>query len=336
MNNLSKGKILVIRGGAIGDLILTLPVLAALREHFPAAHLEVLGYPHIAGLALAGGLVDRVRAVEHRGFAGFFAPGVEPAAELAEYFGSFAVILSYLYDPDGIFQTNVKRFTRAQFIAGPHRPDEKLNLHAAEVFLRPLERLAIFNADPVPRLDLAKAFRPSAKSGASVIPDDGLPAKRSSTVSEGWRNARPSLALHPGSGSAKKNWPAEKWAGLLQHLANQTRLNLVLVGGEAEGERLAQFESQLPAGRVEVLQGLPLVELAARLSRCSSYVGHDSGISHLASALGLRGLLLWGESNETIWRPPGPNMRILRDPEGLTGLPVDRVAEELAAWLGTS
>ena len=51
------GKILVIRGGAIGDFILTLPAIAALRNQFPQAHLEILGYPHIAQLALAGGLV---------------------------------------------------------------------------------------------------------------------------------------------------------------------------------------------------------------------------------------------------------------------------------------
>jgi len=60
----SAGKILVVRGGAIGDFILTLPVFAALREHFPNAHLEVLGYAHIASLAKAGGLVDAVRSIE--------------------------------------------------------------------------------------------------------------------------------------------------------------------------------------------------------------------------------------------------------------------------------
>jgi heptosyltransferase-3 len=49
-------RILVIRGGAIGDFILTLPVLAALRERFPGVEIEVLGYPHIASLALSGGL----------------------------------------------------------------------------------------------------------------------------------------------------------------------------------------------------------------------------------------------------------------------------------------
>ncbi|HOB33894.1 MAG TPA: hypothetical protein PKH32_13535, partial [Verrucomicrobiota bacterium] len=67
------GRILVIRGGAIGDFILTLPAIAALRKQFPDVHLEVLGYPHIVQLAIAGNLVDRVRSIDARPLAGFFA-----------------------------------------------------------------------------------------------------------------------------------------------------------------------------------------------------------------------------------------------------------------------
>src|SRR5437899_3354389 len=116
-----RGKILVIRGGAIGDFILTLPAITALRGQFPQAHLEVLGYPHIVQLALAAGLVDRVQPIEARTLAGFFARNGELAEELADYFSEFDLIVSYLYDPDEIFQTNVGRCTVGQFIAGPHQ-----------------------------------------------------------------------------------------------------------------------------------------------------------------------------------------------------------------------
>src|SRR5512140_3124171 len=101
----ARGRILVIRGGAIGDFILTLPAIAALRQQFPEAHLEVLGYPHIARLALAGDLADRVRFIEARPLAGFFARDGDLAEEMRDYFSEFDLIVSYLYDPDGIFQT---------------------------------------------------------------------------------------------------------------------------------------------------------------------------------------------------------------------------------------
>jgi heptosyltransferase-2 len=296
----SKGKILVIRGGAIGDFILTLPAIAALRGQFPEAHLEVLGYPHIAQLAQAGGLVDRVQPIEARALAGFFARNGELSEDLRDYFSEFNIIVSYLFDPDVIFKTNVGRCLHGQFIAGPHRPDESQRVHATEVYLKPLERLAIFAADPVPRLQVQ-------------------PIRASHQV----------LALHPGSGSERKNWPEGRWAELLRQLVESTQLNLLLVGGEAEGERLKRLADPLPGARFEMACSLPLVELAARLRSCSAYAGHDSGISHLAAALGLPSLVLWAETAEDVWRPQGKRVTILREARGISSIGVECVLGEL-------
>lgn len=297
-----RGKILVIRGGAIGDFILTLPVLTALRQQFPQAHLEVLGYPHIVQLAEAGGLVNRVQPIEARGLASFFARNGELPEELRDYFSEFNIIVSYLYDPDEIFKTNVARCSPAQFIAGPHRPDEAQSTHATQVFLQPLERLAIFEADAVPHLSFAP--RPSARS--------------------------PVLALHPGSGSERKNWPEDNWLALIELLLVTTNLNLLLIGGEAEGERLQRLAAALPPTRCVVAKSLPLAELGARMETCVGFVGHDSGITHLAAALGLPCLVLWAHTREEIWRPQGARVQILKENSGLARLGVARVRAELA------
>jgi len=311
--NASRGKILVIRGGAIGDFILTLPAIAALRKIFPDAYLEVLGYPHIAQLALAGGLVDRIESIGSRALAGFFARNGELAEELVDYFSEFDLIISYLYDPDQIFRTNVSRCTRAQFIAGPHRPNERSTIHATQLYLKPLEHLAIFDADPVPRLRVG--------------------VDSASPTSPLFRNAEANervLALHPGSGGEHKNWPEAKWAELLQNLINETSFNLLLVGGEAEGERLQRLGAALPPARVRVAQSRPLAELAQMLQQCAGFIGHDSGISHLAAAVGLPGLILWGDTTEEIWRPPSERMILIRHPDGLADLPVSSVLDKIA------
>ena len=304
-----RGKILVIRGGAIGDFILTLPAIAALRGQFPEAHLEVLGYPHIIGLAQAAGLVDRIQAIEARPLAGFFARHGELAEDWVDYFSEFDLILSYLYDPDGIFEANVRRCTNRQFVAGPHRPQENASLHASKVYLKPLERLAIFDADPVPRL----TFNPQ-----SAI-------------------SRP-LVVHPGSGSESKNWPEEKWAELLQQLAEKSDFNFLLIGGEAEGDRLQRLSRSalagVPAARVHLAQNRPLVELARWMQNGQLFIGHDSGISHLAAALGLPGLLLWASASEEIWRPPSPRITVLRYAKGLANLPASVVVNQLRQIMG--
>ena len=303
-----QAKVLVIRGGAIGDFILTLPVLAALRGQFPRTEIEVLGYPHIARLALAGGLARRVRSIEARPLAGFFARNGELAPELAGYFSGFHLIVSFLYDPDEIFKTNVNRCSKAQFIAGPHRPDETADLHATDAFLKPLERLAIFGADATPRLEVARAFETTAGTGR-------------------W------LAVHPGSGSESKNWPETKWRELLRELVKSTPLHFLLVGGEAERGRLEKLAGALPPTRLKLMQNAALPELAEWLASCVGFIGHDSGISHLAAAVGVRSLILWANTNEAVWRPRGRELTILRDSTGLENLSLEVVLRNLEEML---
>lgn len=301
----TKPKILIIRGGAIGDFILTLPAIAALRAQFPHTHLEILGYPHIAQLALAGKLVDRVQPIEARGLAVFFADNGQLDSHWTDYFSEFDLIVSYLYDPDEVFRANVGRCSPAQFIVGPHRPDESEKIHATKVYLKPLERLAIFKADSVPRLQIERLR----------IPDN-------------------QIALHPGSGSEDKNWPEGKWAEFASQLISRTKINILLVGGEAEGERLQRLAAGLPANRCEVAQSLPLPELAQRLKACVAFVGHDSGISHLAAALELPCLILWADTVEEVWRPQGERLIIIRETVGVHGISVERVMQEFRRLLG--
>jgi len=303
-DNSPQKKILVIRGGAVGDFILTLPVLAALRLRFPQHRLEILGYPSVVSLAVAAGLADDVSALESPRFTGFFVSNGSWADDVAAWFSGFDYIISYLYDPQEIFRINVSRCSSAAFITGPHRPDETLGVHAAELLLWPLQAFGIHGADPRPCLRLP------------TVPPASL-----------------RLALHPGSGSERKNWPEAKWAELLKLLAAQSACDFLLVGGEAEGNRCARLAAVLPTGRAQVAQNLPLPDLARRMQACSAFIGHDSGITHLAAALDLPGLVLWGETFLTTWRPQSARLKILRDPAGLKALPVDVVWRELKNYL---
>ncbi|HEX7863025.1 MAG TPA: glycosyltransferase family 9 protein [Verrucomicrobiae bacterium] len=282
-----RGKILVVRGGAIGDFILTLPAISALRSTFPDTHLEVLGYPVVAELAKSAGLIDAFRSIEAGPLSRFFARNARLDDNWSEYFESFNLIISYLYDPDDIFKANVGRTTKAQFIQGQHRPDESQDLHATTVFLKPLENLAIFDPDPIPKLTLPNS--------TPLTPGQ-------------W------LAVHPGSGSEKKNWPITRWTELLQWVQRETNWNILLVGGEAEGTRLNQLASLLAKDRFHHAERLPLAELAGLLSQCHLFTGHDSGITHLAAAVGGKAVVLWGPSRRTIWQPLHSNVRIIEAP----------------------
>src|SRR6188472_2357981 len=97
-------RILVIRGGAIGDFILTLPALKALRDARPRARIEILGYKHIAVLAENRFYAQAVHSIEYGLLASFFARNSELPAQLDHYSASFHLVISYLYHPHEIFE----------------------------------------------------------------------------------------------------------------------------------------------------------------------------------------------------------------------------------------
>ena len=298
-----KPRILAIRGGAIGDFILTLPALRLLREAFPHCHLEVLGYRHIASLALHGGpapgttYADATRSIEYGPLAGFFARNGNLSPELCEYFASFQQVVSWLFDPDGIFETNVKRAGVKNHLSA-YTPITDEN-HASVQLARGLESMALFLDDPVVKLIPTPESHQSAETFLSSS------AMRNSSFT----------ALHPGSGSPRKNWPLEKW----RTLAGEIKDPLLIIGGEAD---TASLDSLAPHATL-IARDLPLPTLAALLTRCTRYFGHDTGISHLAAAVGAKCTLLFGPTDPAVWAPQGPHVKILHTPD-LSAMSLER------------
>ena len=300
-------RILVIRGGAIGDFILTLPAIKLLRDQFPQAHIEILGHTQIIVLAENRFYADAIRSIESRPLATFFAEGAVLPAELSEYFGSFDLIVSYLFDPDRIFQNNLKRCGSKMFLAGP--PKLSSHEHAAFQLARPLEQIGLHLQNPAARIYPTELDREFARD--VLVP-----------------SGKPVIALHPGSGSESKNWPIEKWTRLGEQLFS-TDCTVLVIAGEADEERLGLLEAAWKDKPARFAKNLALPTLAALLES-SVFVGHDSGVSHIAAAAGARSILIFGRTDPAIWAPANERVTVLQAPEGnLRLLTVDKVIEAL-------
>lgn len=303
-----KPRILVIRGGAIGDFILTLPAIGLLRENFPEAQLEILGYEHIIELARARFYADATRSIEYSAMAGFFVPNSKLAPDLVEYFASFHQVVSYLFDPDLFFENNLRRAGVKNFLPAYAKIDD--SQHAAQQLAQPLQGMALF-------LDSAAAeLYPSAEDRARAKEFLG-------------DSTAPVIAIHPGSGGVRKNWPAENWAAIAKGLAQYApEARVLLIGGEADAVPLAIVQQALRGTPVLLAQNLPLPHLAAVLERCRLFLGHDSGISHLAAAVDTSCVLLFGPTDPAIWAPANEKVTIVTAPDGLlVRLPVTVVEE---------
>ena len=303
-------RILVIRGGAIGDFLLTVPAIALLRENFPDARLEILGYPHIAEIAVAAGLADAVRPLESGSLARFFGdPRRTPSldADWSAYFAGFNLVVSHLFDPDGFFAANLRRAGVKRLVESVAKVDPE-GAHAARQLARGLESLALFLDDPAVRLCFDRG---EEATEVTEVEDDAMFGEP--LPPGGVRN----VILHPGSGSPRKNWPAERWAEVVNALlAADERRRVLMVGGEAEERTMGDLLGQLPPGRSGMLAMMPLPMIGATAARAEIFLGHDSGISHLAAATGCPCLLLFGPTDPDVWAPPHPNARVLRAPGG--------------------
>jgi len=303
-------RILVIRGGAIGDFVLTLPGLKALRENYPKAQIEILGYTHIAALAERRFYADRVRSIEYGPLSRFFARGAELPTNLADYFADFDLIISYLFDPDRIFETNVRRCGIENFICGSPKIDG--TEHASLQLARPLGELGIVRIE-----ERAKLF-PTPED--CEIANHYLPSE-----------SKPVIAIHPGSGSVSKNWPIENWIKLAGALTAINRATFfVVITGEADAGALSHLQMGLADQSASYVVSQPLPQVAGILSRCDHFLGHDSGISHMAAAVGTNCTLLFGPTDPAIWAPVGPNVTVLRAPSHeVQSIAVDDVEREL-------
>ncbi|MGZ4988539.1 MAG: glycosyltransferase family 9 protein, partial [Limisphaerales bacterium] len=273
-----------------------------------------LGYKHIAVLAENRFYAQAVRSIEYGPVARFFADNSELPAELADYFASFDLIISYLYDPDEVFGKNLRRCGVGDLLCGPAKIVEDAG-HAARQLARPIEKLGIEVFNLSERIFPSIKDREFARDFIGTLP-------------------QPIVAIHPGSGSHKKNWPLENWIALLSEngdfLVSGKCSSLVIVSGEADNAQGGQLEREWRGRNVRFAKNLPLRQLAAVLER-SVFIGHDSGISHLATAAGANCILLFGPTNPDVWAPKNNNVRVLKAPNGsISDLKIEQVKAALA------
>jgi len=311
-------RILVIRGGAIGDFILMLPALKALRDAYPRAHVEIIGHKQIAALAEGRFYAQAVRSIEDARLSSFFLRNSQLSAEFASYFASFDLVISYLYDPDGTFEENLRRCAVRTFVRGPSKISNAA--HAARQLARPIEQLGVKVVDLAAKVFPCVEDRQWARDLMSDLP-------------------RPIVAIHPGSGSERKNWPIEKWIALFsrscaprtgarehQRLGNH---RFLIISGEADEARRALLEREWKNQDVRFAHNLPLTQLAAILEQ-SIFVGHDSGISHLAAAAGANCILLFGPTDPGIWAPLNQRVRVIRASNGeMASIGLEAVSEAI-------
>jgi heptosyltransferase-3 len=309
-------RVLVLRAGAIGDTLVTLPALLALRRRFPHAQIEAVGSATALPVAEASGLIDTWLPFDDGRVTRLFMPSEPPPDDP---FLGIDVAVAWGRDADGTLERSLVRRGATAVVVAPSRPDPSEPEHVALHLLRTLASLGIkADADllelPELRVPAEADTRALAELAAAGLSD------------------RPYVAIHPGSGSMTKNWPAEQYAVLVDQLQSECGLASIILGGPADAEALVVLHDQPGRPPTAEVVERPLLVVAALLRRATAFLGNDSGLSHLAGLLGVPTLALFGPSDPTLWAPLGPRVRVVRS-ASLPTLPAETVLAELISLL---
>jgi len=322
IDRVKSGGLVVLRGGAIGDLILTLPALGALRCTFSDASLTLVGHPAALPLAVGRGYADAGLSQDDPRLAELFAPFDTPSPSLSELFAEMHRAVIWLREPMATtVADNLACLGAHTVLQADPLPPTNPPKHATEHLLDTLAQWGISAESRQPRLYLSDADRDAAHR----------------FWNEHRLQRRVVIALHPGSGSERKRWPAHNFAALADALTREFDAAILLLAGPADADALAQIRRGRQVAHALVLDNLGLVELAALLERCTAYIGNDAGPTHIAAAVGVPTVALFGPSDPRVWGPRGERVMILlHEAEGRPAIPVEDVMGALRAWLSVS
>ncbi len=324
MSTLSARRIAVLRAGALGDFIVTLPALAWLRWRFRQAHLTVYGNRAALEVIAGRGIVDQGLSFDLAVPLELFAPEQLAGPWVAEW-QAYDLCIVWLRDHATVVE-NLRRLTKAVVLAASPLPEPGRDVHVTDHCLSTLAPLGLHLSQ------LAE----SERHPAIRLREEELALART------WLNRQPALAggprlriaVHAGSGGTWKCWPAACYAELCRQLWKEFGAAILLVEGPADAQQVGAVWHDLQMrdqdGPVVRVAGLPLVQLAGVLACCDAYIGNDSGITHLAAALGIPTVAIFGPTDPRVWAPRGACVSVLWKGHDITEIAVRDVLEIVA------
>jgi heptosyltransferase-3 len=290
-------RVLVVKLRSIGDTVLATPSLIALRRSLPKAQIDILledwvapvleGFEAVDNvLSMGKGTAERLRVgreLRRRRYdVAFNLHGGTTATFLTRASGARhrVGLENYQYS----FLYNHLLSSAADFW-------ERADMHSAEQQLALLGSVGIPVDDP-PRTRLAVTREALASVERKLTMGGSMPTEN---------DEKPFALLHPSTAFFTKQWPTENFARTAEYLAG-IGFSVVAIASKSENSVLAELISQVNVP-VTVFDGLSLPEITALASKSAVFVGNDSGIAHIAAAVGTPSVVIFGSSNRVHWRP---------------------------------
>jgi len=302
------GRILVKEVNWLGDLVMSTPALRAIRRAWPGAHLAVLIKKELASFFDGARWLDEVIPYSvGRGLSGFF-DRRRIVGEIRSRRFDLGVLFPNSFESAlWIAMAGIRR--RAGFVADARGamltlkaspPPEAVTGHQVNYWLAMVRATGVCVADT-----RADDFGIDVHGPHRERMREWLAANRK-------RPGRPVFAIAPAAAyGPAKEWPADSYGALIDLIARREDAEVVLVGASSERVKCEEVATVSKSGAMIAAGHTNVGELIALLSLCDGFIGNDSGCMHLAGALGIPTVAIFGSTNPSRTGPLGPKTRVI-------------------------
>lgn len=294
---MSARRVVVIHPGGLGDVLLSLQALEHLRNVFPRHQLVLVSREFVGDLLALCGKVDRAYSFDTSGIMAELLAGSECLSDRSrEVLGQCDIAVVWQADEDGACASALRKLGIERIVVeSPFSPRLSAR-HQSQRFLETLS--AACQDKPV--------FSPLR------LPDEVAAAARRMLRDHHVQSSEPLAVVHPGSGSPYKCCAPETLAAVVDGLRVEG-VSPVVVQGPADAAEVRKFLA-ITQPTVRLLQDLELQVIAGVLSQCRLFLGHDSGLTHLAACLGVPTVAMFGPTDCRRWAPVGPRVTVVSGP----------------------
>jgi ADP-heptose:LPS heptosyltransferase len=270
-----------------------------------------MGYPRILELVEKRFYAEEILSIDQKGMASFFVREGSLDFPLSQFFKTFDLMVVFGRDGEGTVIRNLRRVCQDRLLPINSFPPWDERVHLTDHLLKQFAQFGLPISEPNPRLHLEDSDREWAKD---FWTSKGVDMEERSKV----------IILHPGSGSKKKVWPLDRFLNLAHTLRDHFDSKILIVLGPAEGPEVHKAFGGMGSNSFIQAKGLSLLQLASVMEGCWFFIGNDSGISHMAAALGLPAIAIFGPTDPKVWSPRGEKTFVVRKESHCSPCPQER------------
>ncbi len=292
--------VVIIHPGAVGDVLLSLPAIRMVRQAFVSHEIVLMAQPHIGRLLQGCGEIDQVWSIDGSVLSELYCDNPTLRTSIREVLSRTTHMVGWLQDTDKRLAHTFRSLGVQQVLFISPKDTRLQSCHMSERYMETLKPWG----GPL-------GWRRISFSPLKV---KSLRYADSQFEGVGYTNENKTVLIHPGSGSPHKCLPSEVLGRLVQEVARDPEIRVLICEGPSDRACVERLLCKIDDKSYGILREKTLEEMSHFLFHADVFLGHDSGFTHLAAAVGLPTVVLFGPTDPAQWQPLGEHVVVETGP----------------------